>query len=86
MENFFYGKHKTRNLIIYFVILVSWLSFIFSNSLANGTVSSERSDTVVKIFLKPDATADDVRRLIEYIQSVVFKQTGIGLECEICFV
>ena len=65
MENIFYGKHKTRNLIIYFVILVSWLSFIFSNSLANGTVSSERSDTVVKILqgvvnsFDPDVKVDE---------------------------
>lgn len=49
MEKFFYGNHKTRNIIIYFVILASWLSFIFSNSLADGSLSTDRSNTVVKL-------------------------------------
>ena len=49
MEKFFYGKHKTRNIIIYFVILISWLAFIFSNSLANGSLSSAQSGRVVKL-------------------------------------
>lgn len=32
------------------------------------------------------ASADDVKALIEHIQAVVLKETGVSLECEICFV
>lgn len=31
------------------------------------------------------ATAKDVHTLIEHIQNVVLKETGVSLECEICF-
>lgn len=32
------------------------------------------------------ATCSDVKKLIEYIKNTVLKETGVELECEICFV
>ena len=32
------------------------------------------------------ATSNDVKKLVEHIKNIVFKETGITLECEICFV
>ncbi len=52
-------------------------------SIGGAEVSEKHAGFIVN---RGGATACDVRSLIEHIQNVVLKETGISLECEICFV
>lgn len=47
MKNIFCGKNRKRNITVYLILLSLWLSFIFSNSLADGERSSQQSGMVV---------------------------------------
>lgn len=49
-------------------------------SVGGAAVSSKHAGFIVN---QGDATCEDVLRLISVIQSTVFKQTGVELECEI---
>ncbi len=50
-------------------------------SVGGAEVSKKHAGFIVN---KGGATADDVKKLIEHIQSVVLKETGFSLECEVC--
>ncbi|MBQ6901477.1 MAG: UDP-N-acetylmuramate dehydrogenase [Oscillospiraceae bacterium] len=51
--------------------------------IGGAEVSEKHAGFIINI---GGATCDDVKRLIEHIQSVVLNRTGISLECEICFI
>lgn len=51
-------------------------------SIGGAEVSEKHAGFIIN---RGGATAKDVRTLIEHIQSVVLKETGVSLECEICF-
>ena len=52
-------------------------------SIGGAEVSEKHAGFIIN---RGDATADDVKRLVEHIKSTVLKETGVTLECEICFV
>lgn len=52
-------------------------------SVGGAEVSKKHAGFIIN---RGGATASDVRSLIEHIQNVVFKETGISLKCEICFI
>lgn len=52
MINTLYSKYKRIFIAIYFVVLFSWLFFIFSNSLSDGAESTAQSTKVVEISQK----------------------------------
>ena len=79
MNNFF-SIHKKRILfVVYFVLLISWLTFIFSNSLSTGEESTVQSNKVVEISQKivsvfdKDAVVkpDDVRTTAHFFEFLV---------------
>lgn len=51
-------------------------------SIGGAEVSEKHAGFIIN---RGRATAKDVHALIEHIQSVVFNETGVSLECEICF-
>ncbi len=50
-------------------------------SIGGACVSPKHAGFIVN---NGGATSDDVKRLINHIQEIVFKETGVSLECEIC--
>lgn len=52
-------------------------------SVGGAQVSEKHAGFIIN---RSGASADDVKALIEHIQTVVLKETGVSLECEICFV
>ncbi len=50
-------------------------------SIGGASVSPKHAGFIIN---KGGATCDDVLKLIEHIQSIVLKETGIELECEVC--
>ncbi len=50
-------------------------------SVGGASVSQKHAGFIIN---KGGATADDVKKLIEHIQSTVLRETGVLLECEIC--
>ena len=50
-------------------------------SIGGAAVSPKHAGFIVN---NGNATADDVKRLINHIQETVLKETGVSLECEIC--
>ncbi|MBR2180435.1 MAG: UDP-N-acetylmuramate dehydrogenase [Oscillospiraceae bacterium] len=52
-------------------------------SIGGAEVSEKHAGFIIN---RGDATADDVKRLVEHIKNTVLKETGVALECEICFV
>ncbi|MBQ2741983.1 MAG: UDP-N-acetylmuramate dehydrogenase [Oscillospiraceae bacterium] len=52
-------------------------------SIGGAEVSEKHAGFIIN---RGDATADDVKRLVEHIKNTVLKETGVTLECEICFV
>ncbi len=51
-------------------------------SVGDAVVSEKHAGFIIN---RGNATAKDVRLLIEHIQNTVSRETGIELECEICF-
>ncbi len=51
-------------------------------SVGGAEVSKKHAGFIIN---RGGATAKDVHTLIEHIQTVVLKETGVSLECEICF-
>ncbi len=51
-------------------------------SVGGAVVSEKHAGFIIN---RGGATAKDVHTLIEHIQNVVLKETGVSLECEICF-
>jgi len=52
-------------------------------SIGEAQVSDKHAGFIIN---RGNASCDDVKRLIEYIQHTVLSHTGISLECEICFI
>lgn len=50
-------------------------------SVGGACVSQKHAGFIVN---NGGATADDVKKLINYVQETVLKETGVSLECEIC--
>ncbi|MBR6633279.1 MAG: VanZ family protein [Clostridia bacterium] len=79
MNRIFYGKHRKRNIVVYFVILLLWLSFIFYNSSASGLESTEQSNRVVEFIqsivhnFAPEAMVDSgaVRTTAHFVEFFV---------------
>lgn len=58
MINISYSKYKKIYIIVYFLVLLFWLYFIFSNSMSSATESSEQSTKVVEFTQKIVSTFD----------------------------
>ena len=79
MKNTFIFNKKNIIICLYFILLFSWLFFIFSNSLSTGEESTEQSRKVVEISQKivsifdEDAVVDpsDVRTSAHFIEFFV---------------
>lgn len=79
MEKIFYGRYRRVYIAVYLMLLVFWLGFIFSNSLANATESTQQSNKVVKIIqdiakaLSPEATVEpeSIRKSAHFIEFFV---------------
>lgn len=79
MKKYSFSNKKNILIIIYFVFLISWLVFIFSNSLSTGTESTQQSQKVVDIsqkivsFFDKDAVVDEqaVRTSAHFIEFFV---------------
>ncbi len=52
-------------------------------SIGGAEVSKKHAGFIIN---RGGATAADVKKLVEYIRNTVLKETGVTLECEICFV
>ncbi len=52
-------------------------------SIGGAEVSEKHAGFIIN---RKNATADDVKRLVEHIRNTVSKETGVSLECEICFI
>ncbi len=52
-------------------------------SIGGAEVSKKHAGFIIN---RGGATADDVKKLVDHIQNVVLKETGVSLECEICFI
>lgn len=52
-------------------------------SIGGAEVSKKHAGFIIN---RGDATADDVRRLIDHIKETVYRDHGTLLECEICFI
>lgn len=52
-------------------------------SVGGAEVSKKHAGFIIN---RGGATADDVKKLVDHIQNTVLKETGVSLECEICFI
>lgn len=52
-------------------------------SVGGAEVSKKHAGFIIN---RGGATADDVKKLVAHIQNTVLKETGVSLECEICFI
>lgn len=52
-------------------------------SIGGAEVSKKHAGFIIN---RGGATADDVKKLVAHIQNTVLKETGVSLECEICFI
>ncbi|MBE6700637.1 MAG: hypothetical protein E7582_01935 [Ruminococcaceae bacterium] len=67
MENLFHGKYRKITLALYIIFVILWLTFIFSNSLANGYESTIQSDRIVEL----------VRKITQFFDSEVMVETDL---------
>ena len=52
-------------------------------SIGGAEVSKKHAGFIIN---RGGATANDVKKLVNHIQNTVLKETGVSLECEICFI
>lgn len=52
-------------------------------SIGGAEVSKKHAGFIIN---RGNATAEDVKKLVAHIQNTVLKETGVSLECEICFI